>query len=104
MASITRKLRGLEISGENIFAEILGDASNRIPLEGNDTIRALGGDDRLDGGQGDDLLVGGIGNDTLIGGSGADFLSGGAGEDALYATEIQPRSLQDVSPKTLIGG
>jgi len=104
VASITRKLRGLEISGENISADILGDASNRIPLDGNDTIRALGGDDRLDGGQGNDLLVGGIGNDTLIGGAGADFLFGGAGEDALYATEIEPRSLQDVSQNTLIGG
>jgi Ca2+-binding RTX toxin-like protein len=50
------------------------------------------------------LLVGGTGNDTLIGGAGADFLFGRSGEDELYATEIQPRSLQDVSQNTLIGG
>ena len=104
MASITRKFQGLEIIGENGFADILGDASNRIPLDGDDTIRALGGDDRLYGGQGNDLLDGGTGNDTLIGGAGADFLFGGSGEDALHATEIQPRSLQDVSQNTLIGG
>ena len=104
MASITRKLQGLQFLGEDGFADIVSDSANRFPLGGNDTIRGFGGDDRLDGGQGNDLLDGGIGNDTLIGGAGADFLLGGSGEDALYATEIQPRSLQDVSQNTLIGG
>jgi len=104
MASITRKIQGLQFLGEDGFADIVSDSANRFPLGGNDTIRGFGGDDQLDGGQGNDLLDGGTGNDTLIGGAGADFLFGGSGEDALYATEIEPRSLQDVSPNTLIGG
>jgi Ca2+-binding RTX toxin-like protein len=104
MVSITRKLQGLEILGGDASADILSDSSNRIPLDGDDTIKGFGGNDWLYGGQGNDLLDGGTGNDTLIGGAGADFLFGGLGDDALYATEIQPRSLQDVSQNTLIGG
>jgi len=104
MVGITRKLQGLEILGEDDSADIVGDSSNRIPLDGNDTIKGFGGNDWLYGGKGNDLLDGGADNDTLIGGAGADFLFGGSGEDVLYATEIQPRSLQDASQNTLIGG
>ena len=104
MVSITRKLQGLEILGGDASADVLSDSSNRIPLDGNDTIKGFGGDDWLYGGKGNDLLDGGTGNDTLIGGAGADFLFGGSGEDSLYATEIQPLSLQDISQNTLIGG
>jgi Ca2+-binding RTX toxin-like protein len=104
MVSITRKRQGLEILGGDAPDDVLSDSSNRIPLDGNDTIKGFAGDDSLCGGKGNDLLDGGTGNDTLIGGAGADFLFGGSGEDSLYATEIQPPSLQDISQNTLIGG
>jgi hypothetical protein len=56
-------------------------------LEGNDTIKGLGGADRICGGNGNDVIDGGGGKDSLRGDAGDDQLTGAAGADRIVGDD-----------------
>jgi Ca2+-binding RTX toxin-like protein len=89
-------------SGDDIFVNDTGKATQAYGGPGNDILRGgrgidllhggtdsdnlqgMGANDELLGGRGDDFLAGGDGNDRLLGGAGRDTLHGNGGSDVLF--------------------
>ncbi|WP_417840883.1 cadherin-like domain-containing protein [Terasakiella sp.] len=74
---------GMDVSIENIDADVAGTYSDEIGTDGNDILYADDNGAQLAGGDGNDILVDGDGDDVMIGGDGDDTFYVSDGEDVM---------------------